>query len=280
MNSPGEGEEDARLKRPGAEQAIQLALESKWEEATSLNKAILEAQPNDVDTWNRLGKSLLELGRYREAHEAYGKSLELDPVNSIAKRNLDRLAGLQDTEAPRREGVAKVAQDLFIEEVGKSGSTILRNTPRETLATLTAGDEVYLKAETGSLQIANVNGDVLGSVEPKLGLRLLRLIQGGNQYAAAVKSLSDTDVEVIIKETFRDPSQTRLSFPATGGAEGVRPYIKESLLRLGADDDDDDGLLDDDTEREDWDSEPDAGDGTVSLSGLADVDAEEEEEEE
>jgi tetratricopeptide (TPR) repeat protein len=278
MNSPGEGEEDARLKQKGSEQAIQLALESKWEEAASLNKAILEAQPNDVDTWNRLGKSLLELGRYREAHEAYGKSLSLDPVNSIAKRNLDRLEGLQDAEAPRREAVAKVAQDLFIEEVGKSGSTILRNTPRETLATLTAGDEVYLRPESDSLQIANVNGDVLGSVEPKLGLRLMRLIQGGNQYAAAVKSLSDSDVEVIIKETFRDPSQTRLSFPATGAGESVRPYIKESLLRLA--DDDDDDLIDDDTESEDWDGEAEAGDGNVSLSGLADVDAEDDEEEE
>jgi tetratricopeptide (TPR) repeat protein len=278
MNSPGEGEEDARLKQKGSEQAIQLALESKWEEAASLNKAILEAQPNDVDTWNRLGKSLLELGRYREAHEAYGKSLSLDPVNSIAKRNLDRLEGLQDAEAPRREAVAKVAQDLFIEEVGKSGSTILRNTPRETLATLTAGDEVYLRPESDSLQIANVNGDVLGSVEPKLGLRLMRLIQGGNQYAAAVKSLSDSDVEVIIKETFRDPSQTRLSFPATGSGESVRPYIKESLLRLA--DDDDDDLIDDDTESEDWDGEAEAGDGNVSLSGLADVDAEDDEEEE
>jgi tetratricopeptide (TPR) repeat protein len=278
MNSPAEGEEDARLKQKGAEQAIQLALESKWEEAASLNKAILEVQPNDVDTWNRLGKSLLELGRYREAHDAYGKSLELDPVNSIAKRNLDRLEGLQDAETPRREAVAKVAQDLFIEEVGKSGSTILRNTPRETLATLTAGDEVYLRPENDELQIASVNGDVLGSVEPKLGLRLMRLIQGGNQYAAAVKSLSDTNVEVIIKETYRDPSQTRLSFPATGTGEGVRPYIKESLLRLA--DDDDEELLDEETDGEDWDGEAETSEGNVSLSGLADVDAEDDEEEE
>jgi hypothetical protein len=117
---------------------------------------------------------------------------------------------------------------------------------------------------------------VLGSVEPKLGLRLMRLIQGGNQYAAAVKSLSDTDVEVIIKETFRDPSQTRLSFPATG-TEGVRPYIKESLLRLG--DDDDDDMVDDDGDSEDWDSEADSGDSHAPL-GLNEVDAEEEEEEE
>jgi hypothetical protein len=199
-------------------------------------------------------------------------------VNSIAKRNLDRLAGLQDAEAPRREAVAKVAQDLFIEEVGKSGSTVLRNTPRETLATLTAGDEVYLRPENDELQIANVNGDVLGSVEPKLGLRLMRLIQGGNQYAAAVKSLSDSDVEVIIKEIYRDPSQTRLSFPATGAGEGVRPYIKESLLRLS--DDDEEDLLDEETENEEWEGDAEAGDGPVSLSGLADVDAEEEEPEE
>jgi tetratricopeptide (TPR) repeat protein len=276
MNSPEEGEEDVVPKRQGSEQAIQLALESKWEEAASLNKAILESQPNDVDTWNRLGKSLLELGRYREAHDAYGKSLALDPVNSIAKRNLDRLTGLQDAEAPRRDAVAKVAQDLFIEEVGKSGSTVLRNTPREMLAALTAGDEVYLRPESDTLQIASVNGDVLGSVEPKLGLRLMRLIQGGNQYAAAVKSLSDSDVEVIIKETFRDPSQTRLSFPATG-TEGVRPYIKESLLRLT--DDDDDDMLDDDSEREDWDGEADSGDSHAPL-GLNEVDADDEEEEE
>jgi tetratricopeptide (TPR) repeat protein len=276
MNSPTEGEEEVRLTRQGAEQAIELAIESKWEEAATLNRSILETQPDDVDTWNRLGKSLLELGRYREAHDAYARSLALDPVNQIAKRNLERLEGLQDA-APRREGVAKVAQDLFIEEVGRSGTTVLRNAPRELLAALTAGDEVYLRAEEDVLQIANAGGDVLGSVEPKLGLRLLRLIHGGNQYAAAVKSLSDSDVEVIIKETYRDPSQTRLSFPAAG-AEAVRPYIKESLLRLGADDDEDE-VIDEDGETEDWDSEPADGDGNVSLATIEDVDSDDDEDE-
>jgi tetratricopeptide (TPR) repeat protein len=278
MNSPTEGEEEVRLTRQGAEQAIELAIESKWEEAASLNRSILEATPEDVDTWNRLGKSLLELGRYREAHDAYAKSIELDPVNQIAKRNLERLEGLQDA-APRREGVAKVAQDLFIEEVGKSGTTVLRSAPRELLAALTAGDEVYLKAEEDTLQIANAGGDIIGSVEPRLGLRLLRLIQGGNQYAAAVKSLGDTDVEVIIKETFRDPSQTRLSFPASGSTETSRPYIKESLLRLNADDDDDE-VVDDDGEREDWDGDATDSDGNVSLATIEEADSDDDDEDE
>jgi tetratricopeptide (TPR) repeat protein len=277
MNSPTEGEEDVRLTRQGADQAIELAIESKWEEAATLNRSILEVQPDDVDTWNRLGKSLLELGRYREAHDAYARSIEIDPVNSIAKRNLDRLEGLQDA-APRREGVAKVAQDLFIEEVGKSGSTVLRGTPRQLLAALTAGDEVYLKPEDDALNIANAGGDVLGSVEPKLGLRLLRMIQGGNQYAAAVKSLGDTDVEVIIKETYRDPSQTRVSFPSTS-TETVRPYIKESLLRLGGDDDDDE-VIDDDSDSDEWDGDAPDGDGNVSLSAMAEADSDDEDEDE
>ena len=45
MNSPATGEEAARLKRQGSEQAIQLALESKWEEAAALNKTILACPP-------------------------------------------------------------------------------------------------------------------------------------------------------------------------------------------------------------------------------------------
>jgi len=274
MNAPTEGEETTRLKRQSADQAIQMALESKWEEAVALNRTIVESLPNDVDAWNRLGKALLELGRYREAHEAYGKSLALDPVNSIAKRNLDRLAGLQDAEQPRREAVAKVAQDLFIEEVGKSGTTILRNTPREVLATLTSGDEVYLKPDDDEIRIESVAGEVLGLMEPKLGLRLLRLMEGGNQYAAAVKSLSESDVEVIIKETYRDPSQTRLSFPAVGGGEGVRPYIKESLLRLGEDDEDE---VEEEAETDEWEGEQEPVETPASFAGF-ETDSEEDDE--
>jgi tetratricopeptide (TPR) repeat protein len=274
MNAPTEGEETTRLKRQSADQAIQMALESKWEEAVALNRTIVESLPNDVDAWNRLGKALLELGRYREAHEAYGKSLALDPVNSIAKRNLDRLAGLQDAEQPRREAVAKVAQDLFIEEVGKSGTTVLRNTPREVLAMLTSGDEVYLKPDDDEIRIESVTGEVLGLMEPKLGLRLLRLMEGGNQYAAAVKSLSESDVEVIIKETYRDPSQTRLSFPAVGGGEGVRPYIRESLVRLGEDDEDE---VEEEAETDEWEGEQEPVETPTSFAGF-ETDSEEDDE--
>src|SRR5437870_4084414 len=98
MNPEIQEEDASRLKRSGAEHAIALALESKWEEAAALNRAILATVPNDVDSWNRLGKSLIELGRFRDARDAYQRSIELDPVNTIAKRNLDRLSNVKEDD--------------------------------------------------------------------------------------------------------------------------------------------------------------------------------------
>jgi tetratricopeptide (TPR) repeat protein len=279
-STPSLREEAARIKRQGTDQAIQLALESKWEEAVALNRSILTVHANDVETWNRLGKSLLELGRYGEALEAYTKSVELDPINTIARRNVDRLAALQDVEPRRAEGVVKVAQDLFIEEVGKTGLTALQGVTRETLATLTAGDEVYLEPGRNLISIKNSADDIIGSIEPKLGLRLLRLIEGGNRYAAAVKSVSEGGAELIIKETYRDPSQTRLSFPAVGG-DSSRPYIRESLLRLGDDDDDDDVVDEGDTEDWEGDAEPNAeSGGFTSFQNVIERDVDDEDDEE
>ena len=80
-------EERARLRRQLTEQAIQLALESRWDEAAAVNRQLLVAVPHDLSTLNRLGKALSELGRYNEAHATYSKAAELEPTNQIARRN-------------------------------------------------------------------------------------------------------------------------------------------------------------------------------------------------
>jgi len=279
MNAEMDAEEITRLKRNGSEQAIALALESKWEEAAALNRTILSALPNDVDSWNRLGKSLIELGRFRDARDAYQKSIELDPVNTIARRNLDRLSSVSDDDEPRRsDAVAKVAQDLFIEETGKSGSTVLQAVSDDLVARTVAGDEVYLTPDGTVLSVQNAQKEPLGIVEPKLGLRLLRLMQGGNRYAAAVKSVTGGQVEVIIKEIFRDPSQTRLSFPAV--AEGTRAYTRETLLRYDIDDEDEELLDTEEPDTDEWDNDQDSGE-PVSLSSIKDsIDVDDEDDDE
>jgi hypothetical protein len=98
---------------------------------------------------------------------------------------------------------------------------------------MTSGDQVYLRASGNTLIVENIRGEYLGKVEPKLGVRLVKLMEGGNRYAAAIASLAGTQGKLIIKEIFQHPSQAgRASFPSRED-DGFRPYIRESLIRYG-----------------------------------------------
>src|SRR6266702_4673627 len=110
----------ARLvRKQRADRAIKLAMDSKWAEAAQENEIILSVFPKDIDSLNRLGKALTELGRYGDARGAYGRALALDTNNVIARKNLKRLETLGDGGAPPAEARQKVDPDLFIEETGK-----------------------------------------------------------------------------------------------------------------------------------------------------------------
>jgi hypothetical protein len=265
-----QAEDRSRIRRQRSELAIRLAMQSRWEEAVQTNRSILAMFPDDVDAWNRLGKALTELGRYADAREAYGRALNEDPANSIAKKNLDRLAKLGDGESGPVTQKA-VDPQLFIEETGKSGQTVLQRTDPKVLARATAGDAVELRRQDSHLLVENAAGEYLGEVEPRLALRLAKLMDGGNRYAAAVTSIEDSTARIIIKEVFQHPSQRgRPSFPTTLG-EGVRPYTKDTLLRYGPDDEDDE-VYDEIVENvDDWEESPDAE--PASAIRLADVEA-------
>ena len=235
------------MKRLRTEQAVQFAAQSRWEDAIAANRAILAAFPEDAEAYNRLGKSLGETGKIKEAREAYQKALEIEPTNSIARKNLERLATAKGKAEP--DQAHQVDASLFIEEMGKTGVTTLQRVNTRTLSTLSAGDEVALKPAGSRMSIETMAGDYISDIEPKLAMRLSRLIDGGNKYAAAVAGIGDQTVRVIIKETFQHPTQVgRLSFPAGKAGDAIRPYTKESMVRSDMDDDDD--VVDD---TEDWD---------------------------
>jgi Tetratricopeptide repeat len=227
-----QSEERARLHRQRTEQAIKAALESKWDEAVTLNRQILADIPRDVNALNRLGKALSELGSYGDAKRAYGDALALDPTNTIARKNLERLSLLSEETAVAARPAERIDPRLFIEETGKSGFTTLVGTAApEVLARQTAGDQVYLHVEGRTLFVRNAGQEVLGRVEPRLANRLIKFIEGGNRYSAAITDLDETNVRIIIRETFQHPSQLgRVSFPPQVGQEVVRPYIKGSML--------------------------------------------------
>lgn len=226
-------EDKTRLRRQLGREAIALAMQSCWEEAVALNRTIIDSFPTDVDAYNRLGRALVELGEFAQAKEAYSRALELAPNNIIAKKNLERLSLLQEASELAKKDYHKVVPQLFVAEMGKAGVVNLHNlAPKEILAKMATGEEVYLKVRGQHLVAENNRREYLGEVEPKHGLRLAKLMNGGNKYVAAIVSLGE-GVKVIIREVFQHPTQAgQPSFPVKI-VEGFRPYGKDSLLRRG-----------------------------------------------
>ena len=227
-----EAEDKARLIRQMSQEAINLAMYGRWREAISVNQTIIENMPTDVDAYNRLGKAYMELSEYDEAEEAYGRVLELDTGNTIAQKNLNRISQLKASNVIMKEYHAKAAPHQFIGEAGKSGVVNLYNLGDSTvLAKMMAGDKVNLKVKGQQLAVENEEGEYIGQVEPQHGLRLVKLIDGGNKYISAIVSIDDSRIRIMIREIYQSPNHFGLpSFPARP-VEGFQPHVKDTLLR-------------------------------------------------
>jgi len=220
-----------RLRRQRSKQAIALAMQGRWHEAIATNQEIIASFPNDVEAYNRLGRAYMELGMYPQAKEAYTRSIEIDPYNTISKKNLQRLSHLRQAPSVTKEDT-HAEPHHFIEEVGKTGLVEIQNLGApEVIARTTTGDKVNLSVDGTNLIVENGQGEYLGQVENKLGQRLIKLMDGGNQYTAAILSSEENQLTIIIREIYQDPSQTGiLSFP-TKVFKSPRPYVTNKLFK-------------------------------------------------
>ena len=228
----------SRPKRDLSRDAISLALNGEWERAAEVNQLILDSFP-DVDAMNRLGKALMELARYGEAREVLDKVVGLAPYNIIAKKNLARLTQLENTPLPSRQvRKAGSAPQLFIEESGKSGTTLLQKVATgQVVARIAPSETTDLVVENNAIKVYTRDNEYLGQVEPKLGRRLIRLMHGGNKYDAAIIGVNNQGISIIIREIYRHRSLHDVcSFP-TRTKEENRVYLSESLVRYITDDD-------------------------------------------
>ncbi|MDQ2717586.1 MAG: tetratricopeptide repeat protein [Chloroflexota bacterium] len=240
MTQAQSAEEKARVKKQLTELAIQQALNSQWEEAIATNKNILSIFPSEVEAYNRLGKAYSETGQYAEARQFYAQTLKFNPNNSIARKNLDRLALLQEETVQMHAGSERTDPALFNEEPGKTTTTELLNlaTP-SVLAKVGVGDKVQLQASGRSVIVRNAAGEEIGRIEPRLANRLINFMDSGNRYAAAVRHMEQGQVRLIIREEYQHPNMFgKVSFPAQGGGDTIRAYTKDSMLRYDREDED------------------------------------------
>ena len=213
--------------------AVQLAIAGKWEEAIKLNKLIIETFGPDEEAQNRLGKGLSELGKYKEAKAAYEAALKLNPQNGIAKKNAMRIDALIHQKDGIKGGPSKVDLNLFVEEMGKTVTTTLDiHGDKDLCSRVGAGDLAELRIERDGIVAETARGIRLGGLESKLARRLIKFINGGNRYQAGVLSCDNNMVKLIIRETYQDPKFAgKPSFPMKRKRETeFRPYTKQSLI--------------------------------------------------
>ncbi len=240
MTQTQSAEEKARLKKQWTDLAIQQALASQWEEAVITNRNILNLFPSEPDAYNRLGKAYSELGQYAEARQAYTQTLKYNPDNTIARKNLERLAQLQEEPVQIHTGAERIDPRLFIEETGKTGTTDLINLAlASVLAKVGVGDKVQLHVMGHTIHVRNSAGEDIGQIEPRLANRLINFMEGGNRYAAAILAMENGQVRLIIREEYQHPSMFgKVSFPSQGGGDTIRAYIKDTMVRYDREDDD------------------------------------------
>jgi len=215
------------------EEAVALSLESRWEEALTVNRSLIEKYGPDEDVFNRVGKALSELGRHKEALAAYGQAVKLNPLNAIAQKNTRKLSALLRAPVETGGATRAIDVDLFAEEPGRSALTVLVAPRVRVSVAITPGDAVELVVENSALVVNTERGVPLGTVEAKLSRRLLPLMSTGNRYSAAVARVDDPRIEIMIRESHQSPENSRKSsFPISRAARAsdFRPYAKASLL--------------------------------------------------
>lgn len=187
------------------EQAIEAALNNRWEEALKINKKIIKLDPQNIDALNRLAKAHMELGKNNLAKKYYSQVLEVDPYNPIAQKNLKIIKSFK---ARGKDFVscskARLSPSLFLQEPGKTKVVnLLKVAEPQKLSHAFCGMEVMMAITNRKITIIDSSGNYLGVLPDDVNHRLIRLFKGGNKYELFIKSVKVNSLSVIIKETFR-----------------------------------------------------------------------------
>ena len=180
-------------------QAIQSALTGDWAESVKLNNQLLEENPKDVETLNRIGLAYMILGKTKDARSTYQKVLDIDPLNSIAIKNLKKIK----TDGTSQDQELILVNNTFLEETGKTKVVDLVNLAQaDVLTSLRTGQSLELSVKRLKIFISQ-GKKYVGALPDDIGKRLIKFVTGGNKYEAFVKSAGAHGVTIFIREVKR-----------------------------------------------------------------------------
>ncbi len=185
---------------PLKDQAIQCALNNNWKEAVKINQQILENNPKDIDTLNRLGYSFLKCGNFKKASKIFEQVVTFDKTNPIAVKNIKKIQALSENNTIDNGNIHNI-NGLFIQETGKTKSIELRNlADKKVLLLLETADELNLVIKRSKVFVQKNDKTFIGMLPDDIGMRLINLINGGNEYKAFVMNADDKKVTIFVKE--------------------------------------------------------------------------------
>lgn len=198
-----------------AQKAISLSLCSSWKEAIKTNLDILEENPEDVDSLNRLARAYYEIGEINNAKKTSQKVLAIDPLNVIANKSIEKYKSGKKIDSGTQVENGNIDVSIFIEEYGKTKVTTLLNVGSEkTVDKLLPGCEIRLLTHTHRVTANTFDGKYLGKLPDDLSARIRYLVKQGNSFKAYIKSIQNSGVKIIIKEDKKAKGmESVISFP-------------------------------------------------------------------
>lgn len=178
-------------------QAIQTALQGDWNTAIQLNKSLIKEDPLDIDAFNRLALAYTITGKIKEAKSTYQKVVNLDPLNSIALRNLKKL---KDKNIKSNPNSSYQINNSFLEEPGKTKVIELINIAQpRVIEELRTGQSLLLSVKRLKIFVSDQK-QYVGVLPDDIAKRLIKFIKAGGIYEAYLKSTNPHKAHVFIKE--------------------------------------------------------------------------------
>ena len=182
-------------------QAVKAALAQNWEKAIEINKKIIKENSQNIPALNRLARCHWELGNIKQAFKTYKKVLKIDNFNPIANKNFTRLSKGGKIKKNLNKKRNPFSSKVFLEEPGKTKIvSLVRLAEPDILGKLNNGEKVIMVAKKRLVSIQNEEGNYLGTIPEDLSLKLIKFMNGGNQYDVFIKNIDHQTLQIFIRE--------------------------------------------------------------------------------
>lgn len=214
--------------------AIKLALEQRWDEAIAVNIKLLKINSKNVNALKRTAYAYLKLHKTKKATEYYNKVLAIDKDNPIAIKSLHRIKSYskQNMNLSNNNQCTSTA-NIFLEEPGRTKIiSLAKLASNKIIFCMCSAQKVHMIPKKRSIEIRDDQKNYLGVLPDDISHRLIKLIDGGNQYETYVKTVGNNELSVFIKEIKRGKKFNNIPSFSNNVQTTYTPFVRKDLITV------------------------------------------------